>query len=84
MISEAIFYHVLSAWHNDLLINVSDERLDKRRTNFLDSFFEPDVVVKELPFPSKNTEIDSEVIVLTVNDLNQTIFDILRDVKNSR
>lgn len=84
MVSEAIFNHVLPAWYNDLLINVRDESLDKWCTDFLDSLFEPDIIVEKLPLSSKYAKIDCKVVVLTVNDLDQTIFDVLRDVKDSR
>ena len=37
--------HELFAWDNQLLINVLDEGLDKRRANFLDSFLQPYIIV---------------------------------------
>ena len=39
--------------------------------------------MEELSFPSKNAKIDCEVIVLAVYDLDEAIFDILRDVKDA-
>lgn len=40
--------------------------------------------MEELSFAGKHTKLDSEVIVLTVNNFNQTVFNILSDVKHSR
>ena len=45
MVCEAILDHVFSTWNDDLFIDVADERRDERRTNFLDSLFEPDIIV---------------------------------------
>ena len=84
MVCKSILDHVFSAWYNDLLINVADKCRDKRRTNFLDSFLEPDIIVKELSLASKYAEIDSEIVVLAIDNLDQTVFDVLRDVKDTR
>ena len=80
MVCKTILDHVFSAWDNDLLIYVADECLDKRRTNFFDSFLEPDIIVKKLSLAGKYAKIDSEIVVLAIDNLDQTVFDVLRDV----
>ena len=80
MVCKTILDHVFSTRDNNLLINVADECLDKRRTNFLDPFLEPDIVVKELSLSRKYSEIDSKIVVLAIDNLDQTVFDVLRDV----
>ena len=84
MVCKPILDHVFPAWHNYLLIDVADECLDKRRTNFFDSFLEPDIIVKKLSLAGKYAKIDSEIVVLAIDNLDQTIFNVLRDVKDSR
>ena len=40
--------------------------------------------MQELPLSSKYPEIYSEIVVLAVNYLNQAIFYVLRDIKDTR
>jgi len=49
---EAIADHKVFAGDNNLLIDVLDEGLDKRCSNFLYSLFKPDIVMEELSFAS--------------------------------
>ena len=76
----AINDHELLARDDDLLIDVLNESLDKWCANLLDPLFQPDIIVKELSFAGQNTKIDRKVIVITVNYLDETVFDLLSDI----
>ena len=79
----AIGDHEFFAWDNDLLVDVFDEWLYKWSSNFLNSLLEPDIVMQELPFACQDSEIDSKIEVIAINNLNQTILDFLGNIKHS-
>lgn len=83
LVCKAIFDHILPAWHYNLLVNVPDEGFDEWRADFLDSFLEPHVIVQEFSLSRKDAQVDGKIKVLAVDDLDEAVLDILRDVKDS-
>ena len=79
---EATCNHKFSTGDNDLLVDVLDESLHEGCANFLDSLLEPDIIMQELAFTRQNSQIDGEIEVIAVNNLDETVFDLLSDVKD--
>ena len=75
--------HELAARDNNLLINVLDKGLYERGADLLDPLLQPHIIMQELPLPSQDPEVDREVEVVAINDLDQAILDLLRDVENT-
>ena len=82
--SVAALDHVFLAWDEQLLIDVLDERLHEWRADFLDSLFEPNIIVEELSLAGQDAEIDSEIEVAAIDNLDQAVLDLLCDVEYSR
>lgn len=82
--SKALLQHVLLARDEDLLIYVLNEGLNEGRADFLDPLLEPDIVVEELTLACQNAQIDRKVIVVAVDNLDQTVLDVLGDVEHPR
>lgn len=80
---KALLEHVLFAWDDNLLVNVLDKGLHEGRADFLDPLLEPDIVVKELALARQNAEVDREVVVIAIDNLDQTVLDVLSDVQHS-
>lgn len=76
--------HFHFARNNYLFINIFYQSFNEGCANTFDAFFQPHIKMEELSFASEHTKLDSEVIVLTVNNFNQTVFYLLSDVKHSR
>ena len=83
LVCVAIENHVLPARDNDLLVDVPDEGLDKGRADTFNPFFQPHVIVQKVAFSGQDTQIYCKIVILTVNNLDETIFDFLRDVEHS-
>ena len=79
---EATSDHEFSTGDNDLLVDVLDEGLHEGCADFLDSLLEPDIIMQELAFTRQNSQIDGEIEVIAVNNLDETVFDLLSDVKD--
>ena len=83
LVAVAILDEVLFGGEDDVLVDVLEERLDERRAYLLDSLLEPHIIVEEVPLAGKDAKVDCKVIVLAVDDLDQTVLDLLSDVKDS-
>ena len=40
--------------------------------------------MEELPFAGEDTKLDSEVVIITIDDLDQAVFNVLGDVEHAR
>ena len=63
-----------------MLVYVFEEGLHERGSHFFDALFEPHIVMEEISLASQDAQIDCKVVVLAVDDLNETVFDFLCDV----
>ena len=79
----ALLDHLDFARNNDFLVDVLYEGLDERCTDALDALFEPDVIVEELSLACQDAHLDCEVVVRAVDNFEETVFDLLRDVQDS-
>jgi hypothetical protein len=78
---DALLDHLDLTRSDNFLIKVFNQCLDKRSAYAFDAFFEPDVVMEEFSFASKDTKFDSEVVVVAVYYFDEAVFDLLGDVK---
>jgi hypothetical protein len=63
-----------------LLVDVLEEGLHEGSSHFFYALFEPHIVMKEISLASQDAQIDCKVVVLAVDDLDETVFDFLCDV----
>ena len=78
-----VLVHILSQRIDDIVFHVLDKSFDECISDTLDALLEPDIVVKEVTLTSKNSKIYRKVVILAVNYSDETILDLLCDVKDS-
>ena len=75
---------MLKTGSNDVLLDVPDEGDDEGATDFLDAALEPHIVMEEVPLACQDSQIDSKVVIISINDRKERIFYFLCDVEDSR
>lgn len=66
-----------------MILDVLDQSIDEWSSNVLDPALDPYVIVQKVSLASQDAQVDSEVVIFTVDDGNEAIFDFLCDVQNS-
>ena len=66
-----------------MVLDVLDEGIDERSSNVLDPALDPYIIVQKVSLASQDAQVDSKVVIFTVDNGDEAIFDFLGDVQNS-
>ena len=66
-----------------VVLDILDEGIDEWSSNVLDSALDPYIIMQEVSLASQDAQVDSEVVIFTVDNGNEAILNFLGDVQNS-
>ena len=66
-----------------MFFDVFQESLNKGSADLGDAAAQPHIIVKEISLAREDSQVHSEVVVLTVDDRHQTLFHFLGDVQDT-
>jgi hypothetical protein len=71
---------MLSNRLNDVFFDVLQESFDERSADLGDTSAQPHVIVEEVSLASEDCQVDSEIVVFTVDDRHQALLYFLGDI----
>lgn len=68
---------------DDMILNVLNQSVDKWASDLSDPALDPDVIMQEISLSCKNTKIERKCVILTIDNRNETISDLLGNIEDS-